>query len=456
MKKMTLLFVVLITNLSISQTDIWTSDSEDYTNWTFQDVDNDGDDWQIDDSGNNVGFGFSGTVFFSDANNKTPNNLLKSPTFNINSSLTTLNFEMRIGNAIGVPFTLENYAVYIYDTSVNPTGIYTSATEIINTTANQTSSSEIISATIPSNFAGKNVGIIIRHYNTSGVLGNLLLIDDFKVSSPMNIPNILLSAKVLLQGAYFNPNSGEENLMRDDLRIANYIPTISPYSDALTCNASVFNATGANAIVDWVWLELRDAIDNTVIETSTSALLQRDGDVVSVDGISSLSFNLPNDNYYIAIKHRNHLGIMTANTIALSGIPVSVDFTDANNPITYGTNAQTTFSMPTNILGMWAGDVNNDGKINYIGVESEIPFISSHVFNDPDNSLFGGPPTATYSSLGYYSSDIDLNGQTIYIGVSSDIPFLSGNIFNNPSNSLFGGPPTATYTFTQQLPEGAN
>ncbi|WP_375239221.1 hypothetical protein, partial [Aurantibacter sp.] len=285
---------------------------------------------------------------------------------------------------------------------------------------------------------------------------------DLTVTCPA-INEIKLNPIISLQGAALNPNPGQETLMRDDLRAGSYIPTTSPYADNLICASTVFNNGGTSGtgaiqdnIVDWVWLELRNQADNTTVLASTSALLQRDGNVVATDGISSITFNLPNDNYYIAIKHRNHLGIITANTITLSGTPVSVDFTDANNPITYGTNAQTFITSTPNVLGMWAGDANNDGKLNYIGVESEIPFISSHVFNDPDNSLFGGPPTATYSSLGYYSTDIDMNGQTIYIGASSDIPFLSGNIFNNPSNSLFGGPPTATYTFTQQLPEGAN
>ena len=457
MKKMTFLFVILITNLSISQTDVWTSNSEDYANWIFEDVDNDGNDWQVDVDGNNDGFGFNGTVFFSDANNKTPNNLLKSPTFNISPSLTVLNFEMRIGNAIGAPFTLERYAVYIYDTNLNPTGIYTSATEIINTTANQTSSSEIITASIPSSFAGKNVGLIIRHYNNiGGTFGNLLLIDDFKVSSPMNISSIVLSAKVLLQGAAINPNSGEENLMRDDLRIANYIPTTSPYVDNLTCDPNVFNTVGNDAIVDWILVSLRDKNDNTNILFSKSALLQRDGDIVDSDGVSELSFQASNDDYYVSINHRNHLAIVSSNTFSLSETNTQIDFTDANNQITFGTNAQTSFGMPTNTLGLWAGDANGDGRLNYLGALSETPIIRDQVLNDPNNSVFGAPPVANFPSLGYNLTDSNMNGSTIYSGANSDVLNIRNNIFNNPSNSVFGGPPTATYIFTQQLPEGAN
>jgi hypothetical protein len=49
-----------------------------------------------------------------------------------------------------------------------------------------------------------------------------------------------------------------------------------------------------------------------------------------------------------------------------------------------------------------------------------------------------------------------MNGETIYIGANSEVQFISSNIFNNPSNSLFGELPIATYLFIQKLPEGAN
>lgn len=200
-------FSTLLLNLLFlsanAQTDIWTSDSEDYSVWSFEDIDGDTENWTTDISGNNTSFGYTGTVFFSEANNKTPNNLLKSPTFSINPALTTLDFEMRVGNTIGIPFTLENYMVYIYDTAVNPTGDYTMATEIMNTTANQALASEIVSATIPSSFAGKTVGLIIRHYNNiGGALGNLIIIDDFKVSSPQT----LAINDFKIKETYFYPN----------------------------------------------------------------------------------------------------------------------------------------------------------------------------------------------------------------------------------------------------------
>ncbi|WP_299887620.1 endonuclease [uncultured Lacinutrix sp.] len=269
--------------------------------------------------------------------------------------------------------------------------------------------------------------------------------------------DLKLSAKVYLQGPAINRSAviGEENWMRDDLRVNNLIPTTSPY-DVTTCDASIFNTTGANAIVDWVLVQLRDANNNTSIIESQSALLQRDGNIVAIDGVSELSFSSPPTDYFITVKHRNHLGIMTIGAVTLSNTILVVDFTDNSTPITNGTDAQTSFGMPNGILAMWAGDSNSDGRLNYSGALSDVPGIRSQVFNDPNNSVFGGPPVASYPSSGYNSTDIDMDGVTVYSGASSDVLHVRNNIFNNPSNSVFGGPPTSTYVFIQQLPEGAN
>ena len=252
-----------------------------------------------------------------------------------------------------------------------------------------------------------------------------------------------LAPKVFLSGPAMSGG-----LMDDALRVANYLPTTSPYSDNLTVNPSVFNVTGANAIVDWVWVELRDATDNTVVSASKSALLQRDGDVVDLDGTSALTIVTPSKSFYVVINHRNHLATMTNATIALSATPVTVDFT--NGMTTFGTNAQK--DMGSGTFGLWAGDANGDGKINYLGAASDALNVRSTVFNDPNNTVFGGPPVANYGSLGYTNSDINLTGQTYYIGALSDVLSLRSNILSHPSNSVFGGPPTATYIFIEQLP----
>ncbi|WP_298421765.1 hypothetical protein [uncultured Kordia sp.] len=256
---------------------------------------------------------------------------------------------------------------------------------------------------------------------------------------------IVLKPKVYLQGAALHPNLGEEILMRDDLRSNSYIPTTSPYEDALTVDSSVLNSTGTNAIVDWVCVELRDATDNTIIIDSQSALLLRDGDVVTIDGVSELSFYQPMNDYHIAIKHRNHLGIITSNAITLSSVATSIDFTDASNQITFGSNAQTIFGMFSGIVAMWSGNANNDTVIQYSGTSPDTPNILSEVLNDTGNFL----NFPTYAVSGYNTNDMNMDGNTQYSGTTPDTPFILQNVLAHPGNFLN----FSTYQIMEQLPE---
>lgn len=266
--------------------------------------------------------------------------------------------------------------------------------------------------------------------------------NDVVLSSEM--PSILnISPKVYLQGASLNPNQGEETLMRDDLRVAGVIPTTSPYADVLTVNAAVFNTTGPNAIVDWIWIEVRDEFNSSRIMASQSALLQRDGDVVGIDGVSPLSFQLQTRNYHIAIKHRNHLSIMSASTIILNSGTTTVDFTNGST-VTFGSNAQTTSGMATGIQGMWAGDANNDGIVQYSGGTADAPNILSLVLNDAGNFL----NFPTYLVSGYNNQDVNMDGITQYVGGTSELPFLLQNVLSYPANFLN----LSTWPIEEQLP----
>jgi len=255
--------------------------------------------------------------------------------------------------------------------------------------------------------------------------------------------DIKLDLKVFLQGASLSPNTGEETLMRDDLRVLGYLPTTSPYIDGLTCNASVFAPTGPDAIVDWVWVELRDPNDNTSILASKSALLQRDGDIVDVDGLSSLSFNTNPGNYFIVVNHRNHLGIMTATSIVLSESTTIIDFTDVNQT-TYGVLARTSSGMPANILGMWTGDANGDGKVSF-SEETNKTLID--VILEPSNITF----SSNYDFVnGYYDSDALLDGNVSFSGEVNQV-LLSVILY--PGNVTY----SSQYNeFVEQLPSPSN
>ncbi len=198
---------------------------------------------------------------------------------------------------------------------------------------------------------------------------------------------VLLSPKVFLQGAFLNPNTGEETLMRDDLRVAGYIDSQSPYNLDAT-SAEVLAVTGENAIVDWIYIELRNANDNTLIETNASALLQRDGDIVGIDGVSPLNMGIPWGNYYVSIRHRNHLSIVTAATVSLSDTTTTVNFTTDSTVTLGGTNA--VVEMGNGVFAMLGGDYDENGQIQNSDTSSVI---------------------LELGASGYSKADMDMNGQ---------------------------------------------
>lgn len=228
-----------------------------------------------------------------------------------------------------------------------------------------------------------------------------------------------LSLKVFLQGP-FDSNS---DLMDDQMRASAYLPISEPYTGLgygfigggdESVNQGVLNTTGSNAIVDWALVELRNKNNNTQVLYSRSALVQRDGDLVDTDGSSPLSFSADEDDYYIAVRHRNHLGFMLSSTVHLSGTLTSLNLTNGSLS-TYGT--QGLFNSSGTYL-MWSGDVNFNGATQYTGSGND---------RDPILTEVGGTvPTAT--STGYKGEDVNLNGVVQYTGVGNDRDIILQNI----------------------------
>lgn len=204
-----------------------------------------------------------------------------------------------------------------------------------------------------------------------------------------------INPKVFLQGPFLSPAT--PGLMNDDLRTAAVIPTTSPYPDGISCNASVFIPTGADAIVDWVLVELRDASDRTNVIESHSALLQRDGDVVDVDGISPVSFTSAAASYYILINHRNHLGILSADPVAISGV-TSVDLSSNPSDVFGGTNAVA--DMGSGNYAMFGGDVNGNGQVQNSDLTAIVLLLGSSGYSEGDLNLNGQVQNSDINNTG--------------------------------------------------------
>ena len=213
------------------------------------------------------------------------------------------------------------------------------------------------------------------------------------------------------------PFDASTNLMRDDLRASGYLPLAQPYSalgytfvnggGSETTTALRLQDTGPNAVVDWVVVELRDKNNPAQVLASRAALLERDGDVVGTDGYARLNFNVSNDNYYVAMLHRNHLAAMTAASTKLDANETIVDLT-LGGTATYGTQAQR--QMTNNRMALWCGDVSRDGNLRYVGNGND---------RDPILTAIGGfVPSNTVS--GYRLEDVDMSGVVKYTGAGND------------------------------------
>lgn len=224
------------------------------------------------------------------------------------------------------------------------------------------------------------------------VLNNVDYLSEFTLAP--NAP--MVDLRVFLAGPYNNASLE----MTDELRNTNLIPTTEPYSElgytfpasggGEQVNPQVFNISGSDAIVDWVFVELRDATDDSNVIAARAALLQKDGDVVDLDGRSALSFPEIStmQSPLISVRHRNHVGVIAASPVDLSNGPVVPDFTIDPDLAEGGSAAFINFG--NGHYGLISGDFNGDGQVQNIDF----------------NAL-----TTDLGSSGYKSGDLDLNGQ---------------------------------------------
>jgi hypothetical protein len=261
--------------------------------------------------------------------------------------------------------------------------------------------------------------------NFSGSYYNLSLGSTNTV--PQSVAPTLI-AKVFLGGAYDN------GLMYDSLRVKNLIPLSDPYptlgyihviGGGQTTTQPVLTVAGNSAIVDWVVIELRNATTPSTRVYTRSALIQRDGDIVDMDGASPVSLQIASGQYYIAIKHRNHLGVMTAQPVSLQNNTI-INFTTI---ATFGTDAQKTI-VGTKV--MWDGNTNFDDVIKYTGQNNDRDFILSRI----------GGVIPTNVVAGYYSEDLNMDGFVKYTGQNNDRDMILFNI----------GGTIPTNTKVQQIP----
>jgi hypothetical protein len=188
------------------------------------------------------------------------------------------------------------------------------------------------------------------------------IISKFAIESAAPQQNFTLSLKVFLEGPFNDPVMSNE--------INSLLPGNQPYDQ------SPWNYQGDEnvnfipnpEIIDWVLIELRDAQDAVSATPDTrlsrrAAFLLSNGSVVDTNGYSNLTFNLSVQNQlYVVVMHRNHLGVMSAFPAQLSDNIFSYDFSIASGLAYGGINGHK--EIASGIWGMISGDSDGSGFIN--------------------------------------------------------------------------------------------
>ncbi|OQX72255.1 MAG: hypothetical protein B6D61_14405 [Bacteroidetes bacterium 4484_249] len=170
-----------------------------------------------------------------------------------------------------------------------------------------------------------------------------------------------LNIRVFLEGPF------NTSMMSTDL--SSVIPLSQPY------NTAPWNYNGTESvseipikIVDWVLIELHDAVDVSSVNAGTviarrAAFLKNNGYISDLDGSSLIQLNESiNHNLFLVVWHRNHIGIMSAYQLLESDGVYTYDFSISADRA-YG-DADAHIEIAPGIWGMAGGNGNPDFIIN--------------------------------------------------------------------------------------------
>ena len=245
-----------------------------------------------------------------------------------------------------------------------------------------------------------DAGVVNFNSATGGFHGEAYDYDPFNRVN-WTVPSFNLNLTVFLEGP-FNPSTNKM-----DTDINGLLPTNHPFQPTLPYfgNPSPdWYYTGSESaptpniyIVDWVLVELRDATSAAAAAPGTmiaqqAAFVLNTGEVVDLNGGSLLNFTATvNNGLYVVIWQRNHLGVLSANALSLSGGTYTYNFSTGSGQAHGGAAAHKQLSSTPVMWGMMSGDGNGSGQV--LTADKNAPW-----------AIQAG-------TAGYLEGDYNLNGQ---------------------------------------------
>jgi hypothetical protein len=171
----------------------------------------------------------------------------------------------------------------------------------------------------------------------------------------VNARLVNVDLKAFLQGPYAT------GAMTPSLATLGIVPLTQPYGAAPWAYSGTETVTSIpSGVVDWVLVELRTGTAAATQVAARAAFVKSNGAIVDLDGTSPVGFpGLAAGSYYVVLRHRNHLAVMSANAVPLSITSALYDFTTGLDKY-YGGEAKT---LTGGFFGMYAGDVTGNGAV---------------------------------------------------------------------------------------------
>lgn len=242
--------------------------------------------------------------------------------------------------------------------------------------------------------------------------------------------------RVILQGAWLE----NEQLMRTTINAAGNLPLEQPY------NGEPWNYPGTEAvtqfpdsIVDWVLVELRDPVEPATIVETRAGLLTKNGLVLNVDFEDGIAFASDPGDYYLVVKHRNHIPVMSGMPVSFPNNLEPYNFIEIEltQPYKHLDPLATVIELeprPSGKYGMIAGNVMANDQLRYTGDDNDrLPILNLINAFHSSSSIFTTVP-------GYHNEDVNLDNEVKYTGDLNDRIIILNNIqeLTPATFSIFG------------------
>ncbi len=201
------------------------------------------------------------------------------------------------------------------------------------------------------------------------------------VIDPVGSCDLRLEVRALMEAVYDGAGGMQAELNELSLLPGTQVFSGAPWNYAGT---ESYPVSAGDPLVDWVLIELYAEADTSLVAQQAAMLLE-DGSVVNANATHTIEFeSLPGANYFVALRSRNHLPVISRLPQPLGGGLLMYDFTLADQTMgSIAKQAGADFVIP-------AGDFTANGVIEF-----------------GDYGLYMVNPSAIYT---YLNADVDMDG----------------------------------------------